>query len=129
MDYGEMRFHDNLKIFLYGTPGQKRFDFMSQLLFDNAWGAVLLIDNREDDPFAELAYYLDMVKDFRHKIHLAIGITHYDLCATPSIKDYADYLGQNDLSYPVMSADARDISSLTHVLGSLTHQPALALAS
>ena len=119
MDYGEMRFDNGLKIFLYGTPGQKRFDFMSQLLFENAWGIIMLIDNTEADPIAELDYYLNTYLKIANKKHMAIGITHYDEKPTPSIDDYNRHLQQKNLSFPVIQTDARNSSSLANLLASL----------
>ncbi len=119
MDYGEIRFNNELKVFLYGTPGQKRFDFMSQILCENAWGMLLLIDNTDNDPLAELGYYLDLFGKFLQQIHLSIGITHSDLAEKPVLKEYRDFLLKRDLPYPVMQVDARDTSSLVNLLANL----------
>ena len=32
MDYGEISLADQTKVYLYGTPGQRRFDFMCHIL-------------------------------------------------------------------------------------------------
>jgi len=119
MDYGEMRFNNQLRVFLYGTPGQKRFDFMSQLLCENAWGMLLLIDNTENDPIAELDYYLKLFEKFLDKIQLAIGITHCDITEKPGLETYIDHLRQRNLSYPVLRVDARDTPSLVELLSTL----------
>ena len=129
MDYGEIRFHDELKIFLYGTPGQKRFDFMSQLLCENAWGMLLLIDNTENDPIGELDYYLKLFEKFLHKIKLTIGITHCDIAEKPGIDQYVDYLAERNLSYPLMRTDARDFSSLVKLLNTLVEHEQVSVAA
>ncbi len=122
MDYGEIRFNGHLKVFLYGTPGQRRFDFMSQLLCQNAWGMLLLIDNTEQDPIGELAYYLNLFEKFIDKIQLAIGITHCDETDDSDLGKYLEYLNQQGLSFPVMQVDAREPSSLTHLLACLVEK-------
>lgn len=127
MDYGEIRFNNNLKIFLYGTPGQKRFDFMSKLLCENAWGMLLLIDNSDANPLAELNEYLSLFNDFLDKIQIVVGITHYDLSGSPSLADYTELLNQRDLMIPVIVADARTTSGLVPLLRSLVNQEQLAL--
>ena len=38
MDYGIMKLDSNEQVRLYGTPGQKRFDFMWDILSENALG-------------------------------------------------------------------------------------------
>ena len=120
MDYGEIRFRNDLKIFLYGTPGQKRFDFMGQILCENAWGMLLLIDNSENEPFTEIDYYLDLYARFLPKLKLVIGITHLDICKSPSLDDYADYLAERGLYFPIVQVDARDNASIANALSSLT---------
>jgi hypothetical protein len=128
MDYGEIRFNENLKIFLYGTPGQRRFDFMSKLLCDNAWGMLLLIDNSDQNPLGELAYYLDLFDGFLTKIQLVIGITHYDMTASPTLSDYDDFLAARHLSFPLMPADARTMGGLVPLLSRLANQSVLEAA-
>ncbi|GAB6140078.1 hypothetical protein JCM14076_08070 [Methylosoma difficile] len=119
MDYGEMRLHKDLKIFLYGTPGQKRFDFMGQMLCDSAWGMLLLIDNSDPEPFAELDYYLNLYKAFLPKLRVAIGITHMDSTPSPSIGQYQCYLQERGVKYQVMAVDARSSTSLVGLMGGM----------
>ncbi len=44
MDYGDFILNNGQKIFLYGTPGQRRFDFMSPILTEGASGLIILIN-------------------------------------------------------------------------------------
>jgi hypothetical protein len=60
MDYGELTLEDDTKLYLYGTPGQRRFDFMSHILTKGALGLVILIDNSHNTPLEELDYYLNL---------------------------------------------------------------------
>ena len=43
MDFGRITVDDDLVLYLFGTPGQRRFDFMWEILTENALGLVLLI--------------------------------------------------------------------------------------
>ena len=49
LDFGEMHLAD-AHIFLYGTPGQDRFDFMWEILAEGALGYLILVPG--DDPAA-----------------------------------------------------------------------------
>ncbi|MEV7286535.1 ATP/GTP-binding protein [Streptomyces sp. NPDC093252] len=46
MDFGRITVSDRLVLYLFGTPGQERFWFLWNGLFEGALGAVVLIDTR-----------------------------------------------------------------------------------
>ncbi|MFD7744425.1 ATP/GTP-binding protein [Streptomyces sp. NPDC059698] len=46
MDFGRISLSEELVLYLFGTPGQERFWFLWNGLFEGALGAVVLIDTR-----------------------------------------------------------------------------------
>ncbi|MER5719202.1 ATP/GTP-binding protein [Streptomyces sp. NPDC002132] len=46
MDFGRIRITDQVVLYLFGTPGQERFWFLWDGLFEGALGAVVLLDTR-----------------------------------------------------------------------------------
>src|SRR5512146_2681505 len=58
MDYGVLNLDGGLKVHLYGTPGQERFNFMWEILSEGAMGFVILIDSVRPDPLADLDSYI-----------------------------------------------------------------------
>lgn len=52
IDYGEVMLEDGIKIGLYGTPGQSRFDFIWSVICKGAIGAIILIDHTVANPLA-----------------------------------------------------------------------------
>ncbi|GAA2608733.1 GTP-binding protein [Streptomyces axinellae] len=46
MDFGRISLSDELVLYLFGTPGQQRFWFLWNGLFDGALGAIVLVDTR-----------------------------------------------------------------------------------
>lgn len=46
MDFGRISITDQLVLYLFGTPGQERFWFLWNGLFEGALGAVVLVDTR-----------------------------------------------------------------------------------
>ncbi|MFD5451915.1 GTP-binding protein [Streptomyces sp. NPDC003470] len=46
MDFGRITITDQLVLYLFGTPGQERFWFLWNGLFEGALGAVVLVDTR-----------------------------------------------------------------------------------
>ncbi|GAA3013305.1 ATP/GTP-binding protein [Kitasatospora albolonga] len=46
MDFGRISINEELVLYVFGTPGQERFWFLWNGLFDGALGAVVLVDTR-----------------------------------------------------------------------------------
>ncbi|MCB1785349.1 MAG: ATP/GTP-binding protein [Chromatiaceae bacterium] len=119
MDYGILKLSNTERVHLYGTPGQQRFDFMWDILSEGALGLVLLIDNSREKPFADLDFYLGAFKEFIDTTGVVVGVTQMDKSSTPTLRDYAQHLGQQGRLLPVFEADARkqrDVSILVQVL-------------
>lgn len=119
MDYGELTLDDGEKIYLYGTPGQRRFDFMCPILTKGALGLIILIDNSHHNPFDELDYFLNLNAAFLQDHAAVIGITHYDQSTRPTVDDYYQVLEQRGDPWPVLHVDARRPSDITILLDTL----------
>lgn len=116
MEYGETRFED-MKLFLYGTPGQRRFDFMGEILCHTAWGLLILIDNTEENPIAELDYYLNLYRSAIPKMQVMIGVTHFEENGSgPSLEAYRAHLAAKGHDYPVAKADPREYIDMVRFL-------------
>ena len=108
MEYGMVNLND-IKIHLYGSPGQRRFEFMADVLLKGASGLIVMIDNGADNPLLELDYFLKRHGNFMKDNPAIIGITHYDdLRTRTSLLDYHGYTIEQGFSCPVMRLDARD---------------------
>ncbi|MFF4404385.1 GTP-binding protein [Streptomyces sp. NPDC002536] len=58
MDFGRITLESDLVLYLFGTPGQKRFWFMWDDLVRGAIGAVVMVDTRRlEDCFPALDYF------------------------------------------------------------------------
>lgn len=119
MDYGELTLEDNTKLYLYGTPGQRRFDFMSHILTKGAIGLIILIDNSHPQPMDELDYYLNLNANFLITNPAVIGITHIDESLTPTVEDYYTVLEERGDYWPVVCADARSAEDVVLLLQTL----------
>ncbi len=63
MDFGRMTIDAELQLYLFGTPGQKRFDFMWEILAEGMLGFVVLVDAQREDSFEEAAEILEFFKE------------------------------------------------------------------
>lgn len=108
MDYGVLNLDTGDRVRLYGTPGQDRFDFMWDILTENALGLVMLIKADAPDPVDDLRL---CVGNFRRVIAdtaLVVGLTHGDSQTARLLRPaMAAELVRLGLPPVVMSADAR----------------------
>lgn len=63
MDFGRLTIDADLALYLFGTPGQKRFDFMWEILAEGMLGFVVLVDASRPDAAAEAAEILRFFRD------------------------------------------------------------------
>jgi signal recognition particle receptor subunit beta len=119
LDYGMIVVEGGVKIHLYGTPGQERFDFMWEILKTGGIGLIILLDNTRPDPFQDMRFFLESFRSFIEETGVAIGVTQMDLDGRFSIDDYYDQLKILKLNPPIFSVDARvkqDVSLLIQSL-------------
>lgn len=103
----------NTKLHIYGTPGQRRFDFMASIVCKGAAGMIVLIDNGHTQPLTEVDYFLQFHGDFLKKHPAIVGITHYDDNNTETnLIEYHNYIRENGFACPVMRVDAREKSQV-----------------
>ncbi len=53
MDFGRLTIDESLQLYLFGTPGQKRFEFMWDILSEGMLGFVLVLDDGRPDSHEE----------------------------------------------------------------------------
>jgi len=106
-DYGEVQLEDGSVLRLYGTPGQRRFEFMWKILARGALGLVILVDNSRPDPIEDMNIYLENFKSFVDAGTAVIGVGRIEEHPYPSVDDYYQYLAKRDLLLPVLQSDVR----------------------
>ena len=80
IDYGECFFDDGMKLRLYGTPGQRRYDYVQTQTVSSADIYVILVDLSSVAPFAEFLYYRDIINSAGNQEALRVAaFTHHDL--------------------------------------------------
>lgn len=107
LDYGVMNLPNGDQLRLFGTPGQKRFDFMWDILAEGALGLVLLIDASSREPVAELRDYVSHFHKLIARSALAVGVTHVDRGGWAVRKALADELQRMQIAASVVDVDAR----------------------
>jgi uncharacterized protein len=110
MDFGRITLDEDLVLYLFGTPGQRRFWFMWDDLVRGAIGAVILVDCRRlQDSFAAVDF-------FEHrKLPFLIAINEFDGAPRYPVDEVRKALTLPD-RVPVINIDARDRRSATDAL-------------
>lgn len=64
MDFGRITVDEDLVLYLFGTPGQKRFDFMWEILSEGMLGFIILVDSVRPETFREARRILDIFRGY-----------------------------------------------------------------
>jgi small GTP-binding protein len=59
MDFGRITVDEDLVLYLFGTPGQKRFDFMWEILSEGMLGFIVMVDSTRSETFREARSILE----------------------------------------------------------------------
>src|SRR4051812_40848635 len=59
MDFGRIVVAEDIVLHLFGTPGQRRFDFMWEIVAESALGLIVLVDSTRPDSFRETLRIID----------------------------------------------------------------------
>ena len=119
MDYGVMKLDNGDQVRLYGAPGQKRFDFMWDILTENALGLVVLVNAAASDPVVDLRLYLDAFRALIDRTAVVVGVTHIDQGPAEARHLLVEEMHRQGIVPCVMEADARsrpDVAMLVKTL-------------
>jgi uncharacterized protein len=110
MDFGRITLDEELVLYLFGTPGQRRFWFMWDDLVRGAIGAIVLVDCRRlQDSFAAVDF-------FEHRnLPFLIAVNEFDGAPRYPVREVREALTL-PAHIPVITVDARDRRSATDAL-------------
>ncbi len=105
LDFGRITLDSSLILYLFGTPGQERFDFLWDDLATGALGSVIIADTRrieKSTPFI-------------------VAVNDFDGADLFELEEVREALGVDD-AVPVVHCDARSRESVKGVLVALIEQ-------
>lgn len=113
MDFGRITLAADLRLYLFGTPGQTRFWFMWDDLVTGAIGAVVLVDTRRvADCFPAVDYFENCGLPFIVAVNRFNGVTAHREAAVREALALSD-------GVPIVFCDARERASVKESLVSL----------
>ncbi|MBN2045993.1 MAG: ATP/GTP-binding protein [Anaerolineales bacterium] len=114
MDFGRITVDDQLVLYLFGTPGQKRFDFMWEILSEGMLGFIVMIDSTRPETFREARSILETFRAYAPTPYV-VAANKQDMDDAWDVEDMRIALRlENDV--PLLSAVARDKESVKTVL-------------
>lgn len=121
MDYGIMKLPTGEQVRLYGTPGQKRFDFMWEILSENALGLILLINAENSDPVQDMKDYMESFLPLIKSSAMIVGITHAENMPWDLHQKLSDKLVNMNIPANVIVVDARDKEQMVQLVTALIY--------
>ena len=127
MDVGAISLGDDARLRLYGTPGQKRFDFMWDIVLQQGDGVLLMVSHAAADPVTDLDFFWRQVKarEGVRRLPVAVCVSHADQNLNVPLSIYGDYFqrhhGMSGAEIPpIVSMDARESLQVRAALIAMT---------
>ena len=119
MDFGRITIDRDLVLYLFGTPGQERFDFMWEILGEGMLGYVLLVDADRPETLGEAA---GILAAFRRMAHVPFVVAlNRSAEVDPRAEDRVREALELTPGTPVVPCDATDKDSVKGVLLALLY--------
>jgi uncharacterized protein len=77
MDFGRITVATDLSLYLFGTPGQRRFEVMWEILSEGMIGFILLVNAGDPRSVEESSHILDQFRRYAD-VPYVVGVTHLD---------------------------------------------------
>jgi small GTP-binding protein len=119
MDFGRIGIDSELVLYLFGTPGQDRFEFMWEVLGEGMLGYVVLIDADRPESVQEAVTILAAFRKMA-TVPFVVAMnrsTEVDSETQTQLRDALEL----DPSVPIVACDATDKASVKLVLLALLH--------
>ncbi len=122
MDFGRITIDKDLVLYLFGTPGQDRFDFMWEILGEGMIGYILLLDAQRMESLEEAVGILAAFRRMAH-VPFAVGLNRAEGMEPGTEAQIRETLQLAD-NVPVLPCDATDRESVKAVLLALLYSVA-----
>jgi small GTP-binding protein len=119
MDFGRITIDHDLILYLFGTPGQDRFDFMWEILGEGMLGYVVLLDANRPESLEEAVGILAAFRKMA-KVPFVVALNRAENL-DPDVEGRVRAALALDSAVPVVACDATDKESVKNVLLALLY--------
>jgi uncharacterized protein len=121
-DFGRLQLGGNCALQIYGTPGQERFDFMWDMLIQQAHAYILLVAAHRPHEFR----YARRISNFmcqRKTLPMIVGVTHTDNPEAWSQENIEVALGFNTVANkpPMIMVNPNEFDSVAQAVMVMVH--------
>ncbi|MCC5947376.1 MAG: ATP/GTP-binding protein [Nitriliruptoraceae bacterium] len=120
MDFGRISVGEGLALYLFGTPGQERFEFMWDILAEGMLGFVLVVDAARPDSYDEARRIREHFTKLAEVPYIVV-VNKCDGCSDAEVARIRAAVGVPD-EVPVLTADARDRAEVRDAIVALLEQ-------
>lgn len=118
LDFATVHTDDGGCVFLYGLPGQDRFDFMRRVVLEGALGVLLVLDGSAPDVAEQCAGWMDSLLAINPDLPFVVGITHTDAAPGFDLWAVREAVASRGAP-PVFTFDAREREQAQHLVRAL----------
>ena len=119
MDFGRITIDRDLVLYLFGTPGQDRFDFMWEILGEGMLGYILLVDSSRQESLDEAVGILAAFRKMA-RVPFVVALNRSSGLDPDDEQNVRDVLGLDD-EVAIVPCDATDRESVKSVLLALLY--------
>jgi uncharacterized protein len=128
MDFGRITVDRDLMMYMFGTPGQKRFDFMWEILSEGMLGFVVMVDSTRPETFREARHILETFRAYAPTPYLVVA-NKQDCAEAWDLDDMriALRLSAGDLLLPCVATERESVKKvllelLYHILAEMAFE-------
>lgn len=113
MDFGRITVDEDLVLYLFGTPGQKRFDFMWEILSEGMLGFIVLVDSTRPETFREARTILETFRAYAPTPYV-VAANKQDLADAWELDDMRNALrlSSNSKILPCVATDKKQVKTV-----------------
>lgn len=113
MDFGRITVDEDLVLYLFGTPGQKRFDFMWEILSEGMLGFIVMVDSARPETFREARSILETFRAYAPTPYV-VAANKQDLGDAWELEDmrHALRLDGNTKILPCIATDKKQVKAV-----------------
>ncbi|MCL4273023.1 MAG: ATP/GTP-binding protein [Anaerolineales bacterium] len=113
MDFGRITVDDDLVLYLFGTPGQKRFDFMWEILSEGMLGFIVMVDSTRPETFREARSILETFRAYA-PTPFVVAANKQDMEDSWELEDmrHALRLDKNTKLLPCIATDRKTVKKV-----------------
>ena len=124
LDFGTLAINEELSLYLFGTPGQERFDFMWEILGQGAIGYIVMVDSTRP---AHLKETIKLIEHFSRQLpqvpFIVAANKQDDLgCLPPDYIHHRLGLPENVLVLPCVATERESVKEVLLSLVSIVYQ-------